>query len=171
MSAAAPGRAHERGRRAVAWVAEVGSWTLVLWGIWLLTLSAVDQPDVVVGGLCALACGFCAAAARRAIRRRWRPPLAVLGPMALLPVAVVVDCGAVLLSPLRPRTRRGTVETVDVAAAGPSPRQAARRAIITAVVSASPSTVVLDAEEATGTLVVHALRSPGPRLHERYTRR
>lgn len=171
MSAPSSGRTQARGRRAAAWVVEAGCWALLLWGVWLLSISTVDWPDVVVGGLCALASGLCAAASRRAIRQRWRPQRALLGPVALLPVAVVVDSAAVLLSPFRPRARRGEVETVDVAAGGPSPQQAARRAIITAVVSASPATVVLDADHETGTLVVHALPSPGPRLHERYAPR
>lgn len=171
MSAATSDRPTWRGGRRAAWAVEVLSWTVLLWGVWLLSLSAVGVPDLAVGGLSALACGFCATATRRAIVQRWRPHLALLGPVAVLPVAVAVDAVAVLLSPWRHRTRRGEVQTVDVGAAGAGPRQAARRAVITAVVSASPATVVLDADDKTGTIVVHAMRSPGPSLQERYARR
>lgn len=171
MTAAAPGRRARQERRAEAWVVEVVVWAALLWGVWLLSLSAVGVPDLVVGGLSALSCGVGAAAARRAIRRRWHPTWALLGPAAVLPVAIVVDSFAVLLSPWRARTRRGEVQTVDVGGAGHSPRQAARRAIVATVVSASPATVVLDADDVEGTMVVHAMRSPGPALQRRYARR
>jgi multisubunit Na+/H+ antiporter MnhE subunit len=159
------------GRGLAAWVIEILVWALLMWGAWLLSLSAVGVPDLVVGGLSALACGVAAAGVRRAIGQRWRPEWSLVGPLAVLPVAIVVDAAAVLLSPWRPRNRREVVETVDVGGAGRSPRQAARRAVITAVVSASPATVVIDADDETGAIVVHALRSPGPSLQRRYARR
>lgn len=164
-------RPRRGGATVAAWVIEVLAWTALMWGAWLLSLSAVGVPDLVVGGLCALACGVCAAGARRAIRQRWHPGASLFGPVALLPVAIVVDAVTVLLSPWRARTRRGEVQTVDVGAAGRTPRQAARRALITTIVSASPATVVLDVDDHEGTLVVHALSSPGPKLHQRYARR
>lgn len=159
-----------RGGRAapVAWVIEATVWSLLLWGVWLLSLSAVGVPELVVGGGCALVSGVCAAAARRAIRQRWRPGWAALAPLAVLPAAIVVDTVAVLLSPLRASTRRGELQTVDVGGAGHTPRQSARRAIVTMIVSATPATVVLDADDTEGTVVVHAMRSPGPSIQNRY---
>lgn len=157
-----------RRRNRSAWVVEVAAWTGLLWGVWLLSLSAVGVPDLVVGGLCALLCAVCGVAARRGIGQRWRPAWSLLVPLAVLPVAIVVDSAAVLCSPWRARRRRADLQTVDVGAAGHNPRQAARRALVTTIVSASPATVVLDADEATGRILVHAMHSPGPRLQDRY---
>lgn len=163
-------RTARREGRVAAWSVEVLAWTLLLWGAWLLSLSAVGVPDLVVGGLSAAVCGIAAASARRAIRQRWHPSWSLIAPAAALPVTIVVDTAAVLLSPWRAGTRRGQVETVDVGGAGQAPRQTARRAVITTIVSASPASVVLDADDKTGTLVVHAMRSPGPSLAQRYAR-
>lgn len=163
MTVAHPGRPAR-----AAWAGEVLVWTGLMWGVWLLSVSAVGVPDLVVGGLCALVCGVCAAAARRAMHQRWRPGWSLLAPVAALPAAIVVDTVVVLLSPWRSPTRRGEVRTVDAGAAGHSGRSAARRAVVTAVVSAAPSTVVLDADDKTGALVVHAVGSPGPSIADRY---
>lgn len=163
-------RTRGRSTHPAAWAVEVAVWALLLWGVWLLSLSAVGVPELVVGGGCALLSGMCASAARRAIRQRWRPGWAVLAPLGVLPAAIVVDTLAVLLSPLRASTRRGELQTVDVDGAGHTPRQSARRAIVTMIVSATPATVVLDADDAAGSIVVHAMRSPAPSIQERYAR-
>lgn len=170
MTAHEASRRRRRSRQAGAWAAEIAAWTVLLWGVWLLSLSAVGTPDLVVGGSCALGCGACAAAARRAIRQRWWPSWQDVAPAALLPVAVLVDTVAVLTSPLRPGARRGELQTVQVGAAGHGPRQAARRALVATIVSATPATVVLDVDDTKGTVVVHAMRSPGPSLQDRYAR-
>lgn len=163
---ASPGRP-----AGLAWAGEVLVWTALMWGVWLLSLSAIGLPDLVVGGLCSLVSGVCAAAARRAMRQRWRPSWSLLPPVAALPAAILVDTVAVLLSPWRPQPPGGEVRRVDAGGAGPSARAAARRAVVTAVISASPSTVVLDADDKTGILVVHAMGSPGPSIADRYAAR
>ena len=168
MTAHGASRRRRQPRHAVAWGAEIAAWAVLLWGAWLLSLSAVGMPDLVVGGACALLCGVCAAAARRAIRQRWRPTWRDVAPAAWLPVAVLADTAAVLTSPLRPGARQGELLTVHVGAAGHGPRQTARRALVAMIVSATPATVVLDADDTKGTVVVHAMRSPGPSLQDRY---
>ena len=166
----------DRTRRAVVsassgWSIEVLSWTLLTWGVWLLSLSAIDDQDLLVGGLCGLGCGVVAAATRRAIGARWHPRLPAVAPTAWLPLAIVVDTAAVLVAAWRPALRGPQIVEVDIGAQGDAPEAAARRAIATAVVSATPATVVLDVDPGNGRMLVHSLRSPGPSLHERYARR
>ncbi len=48
-------------RSPLGWVVEVLVLAAALWGVWLLSLGAVGIPDMVVGGLSALACGLAAA--------------------------------------------------------------------------------------------------------------
>lgn len=169
--------ADRHARRALGWVLEVLAFSLVSWGIWLVSLSVVDPEDLLVAGLTSLVCGVVAAGTRRAIGARWRPTLGLVPPLALWPLAVVADSAAVLTLPLR-RVRAGagagtsaTLERVDLGASGQTARARAQRAIVATVVTSTPATVVLDVEERTGTMVVHALSSPGPKLHEAYARR
>ncbi len=166
----------KRTRAAVGWAsrgraAEVLVWTLLTWGVWLLSLSAIDDEDLFVGGLCALGCGVVAAATRRAIGARWRPRLAFLAPALWLPLAIVVDSAAVLVSAWRPKRRGAEVVDIHIGAAGSTPAATTRRAVAATVASATPASVVLDIDPETGHMVVHSLRSPGPGLHERYARR
>lgn len=147
------------------------AWTLLTWGIWLLSLSAVDDQDLLVGGLSGVVCGVAATAVRRAIGARWRPQPRLAVPALLLPWSIVADAVAVLASPLRSPGRGARVERIDIGAAGRSSIASARRAVATAVVSASPATVVLDVDDESGILTVHAMPSRGPKLYERYARR
>lgn len=160
-------------RAAVAaqWGIEILVWALLTWGIWLLTLTAVDKENLLVGGLSALGCGVAAAAARRVYAGSWRVQASALRPALLLPVAIVTDAVFVLAASWRRSSRGAQVVKVDIGAAGATATAAARRALATLVVSATPSTVVLDADPDSGHLVVHRLPSRGPDLAERYAPR
>lgn len=150
---------------------EVVLWTLLTWGVWLVSLSVVDNEDLLVGGVAALVCGLAATGVRRRLGLSWRPRLSLLRPMLLLPISITVDAVAVLLAAWRPSGRGARIIEVDIGAAGHGPEAAARRAVMIAVVSATPSSVVLDADPESGRLVVHTLRSPAPAIHERYATR
>ena len=162
-------RARRRWRPLAGWAVEVLVWTLLSWGIWLLSLSAVDDEDLFVGGLCALGSGLAAAAVRRVWAVRWRPTLGSVLPALLLPVSVVVDTLVVLSAPWRRPDVR--IEEVDIGARGDASAAAARRALATLVTTSTPASVVLDADPETGVLVVHTLASPAPDLYRRYARR
>lgn len=175
-------------RRAAAaaprWAVEIAAWTAMTWGIWLVSLSAVSTEELIVGGGCAVGCGVVCAVIRRLVGGRWRPAARTFLPAVLVPVAVVADAAAVLAAPWRPRRwlragrshRRGQdgtgghLVTVDIGARGPSPAAAGRRAIATLVVSASPGSVVVDADPETGELVAHVFCSVGPSLLARFAR-
>lgn len=163
---------------AVGWALEILLWTLATWGVWLVTLTAVSAEDLAVGGGCALACGVVAAFARRLVQGRARPTLADLRPVWLLPLAIVMDTVTVLAAPWRPTARhaaaagtRRPLDRVDLGAQGPAPAARARRSFATLVVSASPGTVVVEADPERGELLYHSFASGGPSLPSRYTRR
>ncbi|MGH8979913.1 MAG: Na+/H+ antiporter subunit E [Acidimicrobiales bacterium] len=160
-----------RAAPAARWGVEVLAWTLLTWGIWLLTLTAVGTEDLLVAGGCAIACGVAASAARRVYAGSWSPGVAELRPALLLPWAIVTDSIAVLSAPWRRAVDGAQIVEVDIDAVGTTARAAARRAIATLVVSATPGTVVLDARPDDGHLIVHRLRTPGPDLAERYAAR
>lgn len=157
-------------RSAGRWAVGVVAWTLVTWGIWLISLSAVSSEDLLVGGLCALACGVVAEAVRRAVEGRWRLSADLLTGVAAVPVAVVLDTLSVLAAPIRPGRREATVRRIHIGAQGESDRARGRRAIATALTSMSPGTVVLDADPEDGSLVVHSLAPAGPSVAERFAR-
>ncbi len=148
---------------------ETLAWTLVAWGLWLVSLSAVGTPDLLVGGLCALACGAAAAGVRRLVGQHWRPEASLARPLLALPAAVVLDACGALAAPWRrdrgaPAVRREHLP----GAAGPTARSAARRAVVAAVVSATPASVVLDVRRDSGEITVHTVRAPGRPLLDRY---
>lgn len=153
---------------AAAWGAETVVWALLTWGIWLLTLTAVDTEDLFVGGLTSLGCGLAAAAARRVYAGDWRPKPADFLPALVVPAAIVTDTVAVLLSPWRHATPPVDIVKVDIGAAGPTSSAKARRAIAVFVVTVTPATVVLDSDPDSGRLTVHRLRARGPDVLERY---
>lgn len=159
-----------RAARAAKWGVEVLAWTLLTWGIWILTLTAVDREDLFVGGLSAVGCGVAAAAARRSYAGGWRPRVSSLLPALLMPVAIVSDAVCVLAAPWR-LGRAARVVEIDIGAVGPTATASARRAIATLVVTSTPGSVVLDALPDDGRLVVHRLRTRGPDLAARYAAR
>jgi len=156
--------------RLAKWVLELLVWTLLTWGIWLLTLTALDKEDLFVGGLSAIGCGAAATAARRIYAGSWEPHHSSLGPALLLPVAIVTDALSVLAAPWC-LSRDAEVVEIGIGAAGTTARAKARRAIATLVVTATPGSVVLDVAPDDGRLVVHRLHTRGPDLAARYSDR
>ena len=163
---------------AVGWALEILLWTLAAWGLWIVSLTAVSSEDLGVGGGCALLCGALAALARRIVQGRGRPALDALRPAILLPVAIVRDTATVLAAPWRHSpgcasraAEHRPLDHVDLGARGRSPAARARRSLATLVVSASPGTVVVEADPERGELVYHSFASGGPSLPARYARR
>lgn len=137
-------------------------------GVWLLSLSSVSSEELLVGGVSALVCGVAAAVVRRRIGGHWLLACDLIRPALSLPGAIAADTVGVLASPWRPGRRRARYSDVDIGAAGPSSRAAARRAIASLMVSATPGTVVVAADPETGRLTVHSFASTGTRLQERF---
>lgn len=145
----------------------------MLTGAYTVTLSVATGPEllgaVVCGGLCAMP----AVTARRALGVAWRPdprwgswirPLAaaVAGDTIrlfgrVLPGLVARRPGGAQIRELRPPADRGAA------------RAAARRAVGTLALSASPGSVVLDWPD-DGPVVLHTLGSGGSALDGAVTR-
>lgn len=117
-------------------VVEGTVWWAVLVGVWLLTLTTVTLPELVVAAVAAVPCAGAATAARAAYRASWRPGKALVRSLPLVPMEVVRE--------LVRGPSDGTVREVPVTESG----------VATVVLSLSPGTVVLDDDD--GTLTIHA---------------
>ena len=137
-------------------VAEMFSWWVIAIGVWMASLSAYSGQELVVASGCAVPCAVAATAARRAIRGGWSMPSATLPWLLLLPAVVVSDAVRVLSWPLRSRSG-GTMHTLDIGVRGSSARANGRRAAAAFVLSSTPGSYVVAADEQAGTLTVHGL--------------
>lgn len=143
--------------RHVTALIELLAWWCVAVGIWIASLSAYSGHDLEVAAGCAVPCAAAAVVARRVIAGAWRPPADLLRWAALLPVANAVDAVRVLGWPLRRGAGGGEFRTVDVHAPGEDAAAAGRRAAAAFVLSSTPGSYVVLADENRGTLLIHAL--------------
>lgn len=146
---------------------ELAVWWCVLIGIWMITVSPPDWPDVWLASGAALLCTILTVVARHALEDRWRPGRESLRWPLLIPIAAVADTFRVLTLPLgatRRHPRREDLVTVRLPRSGSETRAATRRAEGTVVVSATPATMVVDSDPEDNTLLVHPLTSGPPDL-------
>ena len=124
----------------------------------LLLVSAVDRAELVLAVLLGLVAALVASAARTAQPTSWSVRASWVRWLALLPLSVLRDAGAVARAALMGSS--GTWRRVPVAgAAGDTARARAARSVAGLVLSASPGTVVVDVDPDAGTALVHALGS------------
>lgn len=153
-------------RSAAAYAAEVAVWWVVLWGVWILTLSSVTSQESVVAGVATLPAATAAVAVRRAERVAWRPDWSWGRWVLVWPVGVVADSVRVLAFAVR--RRRGSFESLEL----PSERgrlRSARRTFAALTLNSTPSTVVVDVPEEPR-FTVHVLGRGRPRLDRTVTR-
>jgi hypothetical protein len=151
-------------------VAELGGWWVGLTLAWVVTLSTVTTPDVLVGAVCALLCAVLAVVARRAIGQAWRPVprwLTWLGPLAL---AVPADAARLFVRVLprlvRDRGPAGRLRSFTPAPDEEVTRARFRQAWGTFAVSATPGSVVVDWPPDGAPAVLHTLGSGRPQMDE-----
>jgi multisubunit Na+/H+ antiporter MnhE subunit len=151
---------------------ETGVWWLVLVGVWLVTLNAFSYQELVVAAVLALPCAVAAGAARRASEIRWTAGARWSRWLWALPGAVLRDTAAVLLLALRPRTREDEDEfrEVPLPTESDDARRVGREALTTAILSATPGSVVVDANPDHDRLLVHSLPIGRTRLERETTR-
>jgi multisubunit Na+/H+ antiporter MnhE subunit len=140
----------------------------VLLGVWTVLAGELDVQDLVLGSVAAvLAVGVGYLISQRG---RMVPSVraADLRTLAAVPWQVVAETGQVFALAARKASGRpvaaGTLCTVPLDA-GPDARgwSAARReAVLTALLSAAPNTVVLDIDMKAGTALVHQLAGAPP---------
>jgi multisubunit Na+/H+ antiporter MnhE subunit len=143
-------------------------WNAVCLSIWLLTLSSLSVGELIVGSACSLVVGAAVVAACHAVGLRLAPTAPAFRPFLWLPLAIVSDAAQVLVLPLRPGGVRGRFRTLDLGDAGSSDKAVTRRAVATLGTTATPASVVLDANEK-GEITLHALRTRGPHMEEGFT--
>jgi hypothetical protein len=146
-------------------VAEAAAWWTALVGIWITTLASVTWPEVWVAAAAALPCAIVTVVVRRVLGERWRPGLRPLGWLFALPGAVLVDTLRVLVLPpgaarRQPRTR--DLRRIRLPADAADARAATSLAAATALVSATPATVVVDSRPDERQLVLHTLAGGAP---------
>jgi multisubunit Na+/H+ antiporter MnhE subunit len=139
------------------------AWGVVLTGLWASTLTALDAIELVVAGVCGLACGALATATRTSLGVVVRPRARWLTWLLRLPVAVVTDLGRLVLAvarSVRHGTPLGTVRTLALPVE-PSGVARTRRALGSLAISATPGSYVLDVvddpDSPASTLTLHAL--------------
>lgn len=135
-------------------------------GIWLLTLSSVSDEELLVGGLCALATGGLAVAAKRATRVHWSVRAIPVRPLLRVPVAIVGDAAQVLVRPIPGWGRPAKVVTHDLRQRGNSAEAVTRRVVTSLAVTSAPGSIVLDLDAESGRLTLHSLQTSGPHPEE-----
>lgn len=151
-------------------IVEVVVWWGLCLGVWLISLSAISLPELVVAVLASFPCAVLAVAGRHAAGNTWRFRARAFAPAALLPVAIVSDTAGVLASALPGRRRAGEFTDVHVeGGAGKGPAPDGRRAVATLLVTLTPGSFVADIHD-DGTARVHVLTERGPRMERIATR-
>jgi len=149
---------------------EVVFWWVACVGIWLLTLSSVSLPETLVAIGCALPCALLTVAARRAVRGSWPVQPEWTRWLLPLPAAVVADGVRVLSRSagvlVGRRVPSGDIRTVRLRRDRPAGRWRTRQAWASVLVTAAPGTVVLDVDEDSGDMRVHALAAGAPSMEE-----
>jgi multisubunit Na+/H+ antiporter MnhE subunit len=151
---------------------EITAWWASLAGVWLVTLNSYSVAELITAAVLAAPCAIAARAGRRAAGLRWQVSLRRSRWLLALLWAVGHDVVVVLSLALRRRTREGDDEfrTVPLSREHSDAARAGREAVITAVLSATPGTVVVDANEAHDELLVHAMPTGRTRLERELSR-
>lgn len=144
---------------------EVTAWAAACVGIWLLTLSSVTVPDLLLAVPAGMLCGLLAAGGRRLAGGGWhaRPRWAVW--LLALPVAVIADTVGVWRVAARAAFnpgRSGYDRLVQLPAGETEDVAATRRGIATLALSASPGSYVIDFDPDRRELLIHTLADNGP---------
>jgi multisubunit Na+/H+ antiporter MnhE subunit len=139
---------------------EVAVWWAVLVGVWISTVPALTAAEVGVGVVAALPCAVAATASRAAIGTAWHVRARWIGWLLPLVIAVLVD--TVRLPQWAARAVRRDAGGPEFTSLrlhrdGDPAREAGHRAVATAVVASSPSTVVVDETRQHHALVIHPL--------------
>jgi multisubunit Na+/H+ antiporter MnhE subunit len=149
--------------------AEIVWWWGAAVAIWTLTLSSVPPQELIAAAVCGLPCALAARAGRKAVGGRWRPRprwTAWLLPLLIAVPADAVRLLAVTARQLVTRPAPGELRTIKLPAGEAPDVAAARHALATATVSATPGTFVADSNPEEDTIVVHTLVSGPPQLAE-----
>jgi len=129
-------------------VAEVLVWWAVLVLVWLGTLTAFSYEELTVAALLAVPCAIAGRLGRRAAGVGWSVRAGWARRLPHLPWAIVHDTVAMLgLAVRADRPRDDDFDELPLANEPTTARQAGHEALATAALSATPGSVVVDANE------------------------
>jgi multisubunit Na+/H+ antiporter MnhE subunit len=135
---------------------EITAWWAILVLVWIATLTAVSVQELVAAGVLAVPCAVLARLGRQATDIHWPMRTTWLRWPLRLPWAVLHDTAAVLaLAVRRDRPEEDTFREVPLADQDSPSLQPGQEAVATALLSAAPGSVVVDADE--DRLLVHEL--------------
>jgi multisubunit Na+/H+ antiporter MnhE subunit len=143
---------------------EALTWSGAAFGLWLISLSAVSNQEILIAALASLPCGAAAVGARLAVRDSWTLRPGWLKPALQLPLSLVTDAVQVFAACVPFRRRPGRFETVPTGAGGDTARARSQRAVWSALISVTPGSYVLDVDEESGDMLVHSLAHAGPQI-------
>ncbi|WP_062987788.1 Na+/H+ antiporter subunit E [Nocardia anaemiae] len=144
---------------------EIRGWWAVLVLLWLATLTSFGLQELAAAAVLALPAAWAGRVGRLAVQGNWRPPDRIAQLLAALPGAIMSDSWAVLSAAARGRPV-GRFEEDELDAETDARRRAGRAALITGVLSATPGSVVIDADN--DGLLMHVLATPMTRLRRMF---
>jgi hypothetical protein len=127
---------------------------------WLL-IDTAYLPDLVAGAVAVLIAAAAYSAAHleatesARVRLSWLP--FVLGQLARVPPGMAIVCREILAQTVAPRGSRGTIEAEPLATGDGTADDLGRRALVEAMRSFAPDTVVIGADSDHDRLVLHRL--------------
>jgi multisubunit Na+/H+ antiporter MnhE subunit len=143
-------------RRLRFWIA----WYVALMVLWLAFVDTFAPPEVVLGLVAAALGATAAELVRSQDLVRFRMEARWLRDLHQLPWQVLRDCwvlAVALWRHCRGHHVRGVFRVVPFPSEADDARSAGRRALVTALVSATPNTVVVGVEGGEGEMLVHQL--------------
>ena len=143
-------------RRVGFWIA----WYVPLVILWLAFVDTLDPAEVTLGLVAAAVAATAAELVRSQELVRFRLDPRWLRDVHRLPWQVLHDCRLLSVGLWRHctgRPLRGTFRVVPFPGEADDARSAARRAVVTALVSVAPNTVVVGIEGGEGEMLVHQL--------------
>jgi multisubunit Na+/H+ antiporter MnhE subunit len=142
--------------RARFWIA----WYLPLVALWLAFVDTLAAAEVVLGLVAAAVAATAAELVRDQDLVRFRLKVSWLRDLRLVPWQVLRDCwtlAGALWRHLTGRPAHGVFRALPFPAERDDARSAARRALVTGVVSLTPNTYVVGVEGDDGSVLVHQL--------------
>jgi hypothetical protein len=134
-------------------------------GFYLLLIDTTSLPELYVLAGVAVACGLAFAVGHESefvearIRLSW---LLRIGRLAKrIPLDIGLVCWEALVQLVAPRRTRGTFRAAAFGAVNPDPADAGRRALVEALGSVAPNTIIVGVDSERGLLLVHQLRRQG----------
>ena len=135
-------------------------WAVILFAFYLALVDKTDWQEMTAGVLCMAVAALAVTVTAVRGDLHFQPRFSWLAVALRLPWRILADCSIVLgaiCGKLVGRQQKGAFRVVPFDAGGPTPVDAARRALATGGVSIAPNTYVVAIDEKRNVLLVHQL--------------